>query len=175
MKKLTQKESAFVDQWLIHGSMVKAYTVAYDSRMVGAALRANAKKVGRRPHVRAQYEARRAELDRTTRVKVEQQYGINVDLIVQELAKIGFSNIRDHLTLMSEGYPVPNFEKLSSAEAAGIKELTYKVRLESADPITCSCGRASQKLVSLVSFSIRMHDRNRALIAIGKAIGMYGK
>lgn len=166
MKKLTDKEAAFVDQWLLHGSKVKAYIVAYQSKMVGAPCRSNAKKVGRRPHVRAHYEARRAELEKIAQARLEERHGITVDLLVEELKKVGFSSMGDFLIVTPEGYPAPNFANVSAAQVAGIRELTYKLKL-------ISSGRADRKQIREISWSIRMHDKCRALIAIGKAIGMY--
>ena len=180
-KVCTKKETAFVDLWLKTGSMVDAYKGAYNTKMQGQALAASAKKVGRRPHVRALYDDRKAALDAKAKQVAEEKHGVTVDMIMREHKKLGFANMLDYMTVGGDGQPFLDFSKLTREQAAAISELTVETVMSS-DPDAQEAAGADtgsedgkRRKVAVLKTKFKLHDKKGSLDLMGKHLGMYAE
>lgn len=107
MAGLTDKQQRFVDEYLI------------DLNATQAAIRAGysektARSIGQRllTNVDIQKAIEEAQSKRAERTEITQ------DMVLQELAKIGFSNMLDYMTKTDSGDLVPDFSVLTRDQAA---------------------------------------------------------
>jgi phage terminase small subunit len=142
--KLTQKQKAFVDEYLI------------DLNATQAAIRAgyktsSAKEIGcenlTKPNIRACIDKALAERSRRT--------GINQDRVIRELARIAFVNALDVIN-MDEATIKDNASPDDTAAIASVKIKTI--------PLEYGDG---------VEREIRLADKLKALELLGKHMGMF--
>ena len=152
-KKLTPKEAMFVHEYLV------------DMNAAGAARRAGysartANVIGHeimgKPHVAAAIADAMAE--RAKRVE------ITGDMVLQELAKLAFSNMGDFLSVTSGGDPYFDLSKLTREQSAALTEVTVEDFKE---------GRGEDAR-DVRRIKIKLADKRAALVDTGKAIGMKG-
>ena len=94
--------------------------------------------------------------------------GVTVERIVAELAKIGFANMADYVTVGQDGLPFVDWSALTPEQMAAIREVTVETRME------MSVGDDGQKEatpVRKVKFSLI--DKRAALVDMGKHLGMF--
>jgi phage terminase small subunit len=95
--------------------------------------------------------------------------GVTVEKIVTELARIGFSDIRD----VVQWRTVPT---VSDAEDGGTNAQAINVvEVKSADELTPQAAAAIAELSLQPSgaFRLRLHDKRAALVDLGKHLGMF--
>ena len=143
-KKLTDKQKAFVAEYLVDLNATAAATRA------GYAPK-SARKVGSNlltlPHVQAAIEE--ALTERRERVEVTQ------DQVVAELARIAFGNPRDVMGWGPGGVDLRPSSELTPDQAAMVAEVSE----------TTSQNGGSLRL--------KVHDKVRALELLGKHLGMF--
>jgi phage terminase small subunit len=126
----------------------------------------NAKKAARRAGYSAKtVDSQGAQLLSNPKVlqAIEQQQAVlarKLDLssekVLRELAKIGFANMRDFLTIGPDGQPVLNWAELTHDQAAALSEVTVTE--------VPSGGRKVR---------FRLHDKRQALVDLGKHLGLF--
>lgn len=149
---LNPKQDRFIAEYLI------------DLNATQAAIRAGysaktAKQIGSRlltvVDVKAELEKRQAELAKT--------HGVTVASIVQELAKLGFSNMQDYMRSGADGDPHLDFSELTRDQAAALAEVTVEDFKD---------GRGEDaRDVRRVKF--KLADKRAALVDLGKHLGMF--
>jgi phage terminase small subunit len=93
----------------------------------------------------------------------EQRTEITQDRVLKELAKLGFANMQDYMSITKEGEPFADLSKLSRDQAAAITEFTVEDFTE---------GRGDDaRDVRRVKF--KLADKRAALVDIGKHLGMF--
>jgi len=139
LKKLTVKEAAFVEEFLVSGSNSVAYKAAYDvDNMQDNTIHSRAYEVANRPHVKSEVKVRRAEL--AERCKVEQ-----VDLLQQYFKIIDDYNEGIHLSKTGDAqdkkkaYVISKFVNSSSAVAA-LKAIAEMTGLSAPTPTAINQG-----------------------------------
>jgi phage terminase small subunit len=150
--KLNAKQKRFVEEYLI------------DLNATQAAIRAGysektARQMGTenlaKPVISAAIEeaiAKRAE-----RTEITQ------DMVLRELAKIGFSNMQDYMKSTKDGDPYLDFSSLTRDQAAALTEVTIEDFRD---------GRGEDiRDVRRVKF--KLADKRAALVDIGKHLGMF--
>lgn len=156
---LTAKQSRFVEAYLLEPNGTKAALAAGYSQ-TGAAVEAS--RLLTNPKVVAELERRRAIL--------EVKSGVTPERIMTELAKIGFSDIRQviewraHVTGLEEddeGEPRVNVAN----------EVTIKDSSELTDEVAASIAEVSQTKDG--ALKIKMHDKLGALTKMGQHLGMF--
>lgn len=156
---LTAKQSRFVEAYLIDPNGTKAALAAGYSA-TGAAVEAS--RLLSNPKVTAELDRRRSILS----VKS----GVTPERIMAELAKIGFSDIRQviewrsHVTSLDEddrGEP-----RLNVANEVTIKDST-----ELTDEVAAAISEISQTKDG--ALKIKMHDKLGALTKMGQHLGMF--
>ena len=93
------------------------------------------------------------------RAKLAEASGITAKMIVDELAKLGFSNFGDYMKVDEKGDPTLNFKDLTRDQTAALTEVTID---------TVHMGEVQTKKVKF-----KLADKRAALVDIGKHIGMF--
>lgn len=149
---LTAKKRRFVDEYLVdlNGTQAAIRTGYKPTRA-----RQTAERLLKEPDVAAAVtEAQAARSERT---------GITQDMVLQELAKIGFANMGNYLHATSGGDPYFDFAGLTEEQKAALVEVTVEDFVE---------GRGEDaRNVRRVKF--KLGDKRAALVDIGKHLGMF--
>lgn len=145
--ELTPLQTRFIDEYLADPER-NATKAARRAGYAFSSAAQSASNVLRLPHVKAALEERQG--------KLLESFGITETRILQELAKIGFSNIQDFSALTEEGRSIRDVPR---EHTAAIKEIT----IEQTDN-----GRFSVKKTKL-----SLADKQAALVQMGKHLGMF--
>lgn len=95
--------------------------------------------------------------------KLADKAGVTAEKIVAELAKLGFSNMSDYLSVNSEGSPYVDLSALDHDKWAAVGEVTV-------DHINKRDGEET-RTVERVKF--KLADKRAALVDLGKHLGMF--
>ncbi|WP_058301704.1 terminase small subunit [Gorillibacterium timonense] len=141
---LTAKQKAFVAEYLVDLNATQAAIRAgYSAR--------NADKIG--PELLG--KTRVAEAIQEAMSKREQRTEITQDMVLRELAKIGFSDMRTYTKWSNRGIALIDSDSLAPEQSACVAEVTQT--------ITESGG----------SIKFKLHDKVSALEKIGRHLGMF--
>lgn len=155
---LTEKQTRFIDAYLVDPNGKKA-AVAAGYSPAGAEVTAS--KLLRHPKVAEELQRRRALL--ATRA------GVTPEMVVAELAKVGFSDIRQ--VMAWRGVSTRLFDE--KGEPVDVPEVVLD--LKASEELTPEAAAA----ISEVSRSkdgtvkVKMHDKLGALVRIGQHLGMF--
>lgn len=165
MKKLTEKQKRFCDEYLVDLNATRAYKKAYPSVKKDETARANASRLLTKANIK-EYIDKRIK-DRQKRTEITQ------DKVLNELAAIAFSNGSKYAKIVErkaydeEGKPVVDYE-------TG-KQLTYKtVEFKNTDDLT----EDEKKAISSIhkgkdGMKVETYDKMKALELLGKHLGMF--
>ncbi len=93
--------------------------------------------------------------------KTAEKLEVTKDRIVEELAKIGFSNMLDYMRAGSDGDPYLDFSNLTREQAAALAEVTVEDFKD---------GRGEDaRAVRRIKF--KLHDKKGALVDLAKMLG----
>lgn len=95
--------------------------------------------------------------------KREQRLDITADRVLQELAKSGFANMLDYMTLTKDGEAFVDFSKLTRDQAAAIQEITVEEYVEGKGDDSRNVKRTKFKLM----------DKNGSLQMLGRHFKMF--
>ena len=140
---LTAKQKIFADEYLIDLNATRAYKVAYPRVKKDETARANSSRMLTNANVAAYVEKRMK--DREKRTEITQ------DMVLKELAKIGFANVTDYVTIEGPYVKVKQTEDIPGEKIgaiAGIKEGANGIE-------------------------IKLNDKGKALELIGRHLGMF--
>jgi len=146
--KLTAKQTAFVQEYRISKNATQAYKKAY----VVSDLIAN--KSGPRLLVTVGIQAEIAKFQD----KVAKKFEVTESRIMEELASIGYSNIRNYVDFGPVGVTLKEMSDLTDSQTAAIQEVTHNLSPD---------GGGSVKF--------KLYDKTKALVDMGKHIGMFKK
>lgn len=150
MANLTPKQERFVAEYLI------------DLNATQAAIRAGysektAQQQGSRLLLNVKVQEAIAKGQNKTAAKLE----ITKERIVEELAKIGFSNMLDYMRAGTDGDPYLDFSNLTREQAAALAEVTVEDFKD---------GRGEEaRDVRRIKF--KLHDKKGALVDLAKMLG----
>lgn len=152
MGKITPKQQRFVEEYLedLNGTQA-AIRAGYSKKSAGRF----AQELLLKTHIQeavSQAKAKRSE-----------RTGITQDNVLKELAKIGFSNMLDYVTVTEGGDIVTDFSTLTRHQAAAISEVTVETYMEGK-------GDAAEE-VKRVRF--KLGDKRAALVDMGRHLGMF--
>jgi phage terminase small subunit len=151
---LNAKQQRFVDEYLI------------DLNATQAAIRAGysprtAKQQGARLLTDDDIAAAVAAGQNRVAAKAE----ITAERVLRELARIGFANIEDYLTILPGGEPCVDLSKASREQLAAVQEVTVEDYVE---------GRGENaRDVRRVRF--KLHDKRAALVDLGRHLGLFNE
>lgn len=149
---LTPLQWRFVTEYLVDLNGAKA---AERAGYKGNNLSVVAHKLLRQPDVLAEIHAQMAAREQRTLV--------TQDLVIAELAKLGFSNILDYVDIHEDGTATVNFTKVTRAQAAAIVEVITEERW---------VGKGDDK-ERVVSTRFKLSDKLNALLSLGKHVGAF--
>jgi phage terminase small subunit len=144
---LTAKQKIFADEYLIDLNATRAYKVAYPRVKKDETARANSSRMLTNANVAVYVEKRMK--DREKRTEITQ------DMVLKELAKIGFADVTDFVTIENKGIlrvvevkPTDEMPRDKMGAIAGIKEGANGIE-------------------------IKLNDKGKALELIGRHLGMF--
>lgn len=156
---LTVKQEAFVQEYLKHGNASQAYRAAYDAENM------KEESVWRTACVLLKHVKVASRLQQL-QTEIASRHGVTVDKIVQELAKLGFSNMHDYMQIDDDGVPRLDFKSMSRDKAAAIAEMTVEEFTAKGDE--AATGKAGVRRVKF-----KLHDKRAPLVDLGKHLGMF--
>ena len=152
MANLTPKQQRFVEEYLIDLNATQAAIRAgYSEKTAKVIAAQNLSKLN------VQEAIEEAQNKRAERTEITQ------DMVLQELAKIGFSNMLDYMTKTDSGDLVPDFSALTRDQSAAISEITVETYTEGR-------GEGAEE-VKRVKF--KLSDKRAALVDMGRHLGMF--
>ena len=106
---------------------------------------------------------RKATIEAKATERAIEKSGITKAAVLEELAKIGFANMLDYVSVQKDGYAYVDLSKLTRDQAAAIQEVVVE---------EYSDGRGDDaRDVKRVKF--KLADKKGALVDIGKHLGMF--
>lgn len=149
---LSPKQERFVAEYLV------------DLNATQAAVRAGySKRTASEQGSRLLGNVRVSEAVAIGKTKYAEDSGITAKAIINELAKLGFSNMLDYMRVGPDGDPVLDFSQLTREQAAALAEVTVEDFLD---------GRgADARKVRKVKF--KLCDKRAALVDLGKHLGLF--
>lgn len=117
MAKLTEKQERFVREYIIDLNATAAYQRA-GYVATGAAARANACRL----LTNANVSERIAELQKES----FERAAITADRVLEELAKLGFSNMLDYVNVGTNGDAYVDLRRMTRDQAAAVQEITVE-------------------------------------------------
>lgn len=144
---ITDKQRAFVDEYLIDLNATRAYKAVYKSCKKDEAAAANASKLLRNAKVAEYLSQRQRELQQRTE--------ITQDKVVRELAAIAFADIADYVRVQDHG-------GLSMVEITPTSEIPESKRAAIASIKQGNNG-----------IEIKLHNKLDALDKLGRHLGMF--
>ena len=152
MANLTPKQQRFVEEYLIDLNATQAAIRAgYSEKTAYSVGHENLKK----PEIQKAIQEAQNKLSERTE--------ITQDMVLQELAKIGFSNMLDYMTITNGGDLVPDFSALTKDQAAAISEVTIEQYMEGR-------GEDAQEVKKI---KFKLSDKRAALVDMGRHLGMF--
>ena len=150
--KLNTKQKMFVKEYLI------------DLNATQAAIRAGyAPRTANRTGSRLlSHVVIRAALEKAIK-KREERTEITQDMVIKELAKIGFANIGDYVSFTGEGDPFVDLSDMTKDQSAALSEITV-------DDYTDGRGEDARDVKRV---KIKLCDKKGALVDLGKHVGMF--
>lgn len=144
---LTAKQKIFADEYLIDLNATRAYKVAYPKVKKDETAKAAASRMLTNVNVAAYVEKRMK--DREKRTEITQ------DMVLKELAKIGFADVTDFVTIENKG--------------------SYKaVQVKSTDDMPGDkLGAIAGIKEGANGIEIKLNDKGKALELIGRHLGMF--
>jgi phage terminase small subunit len=151
--RLTPKQERFVQEYLVDLDATKAAIRAGYSEKTAAAI---GYENLRKPHVNEAVEKAKAERSERTLVTVDQ--------VVEELAKIGFSNMTRVASWGPDGSSLKGSSEISEGDARCVSEVSVNTTVR-----TDKYGDVTET----VNARVKLHDKLSALKMLGQHLGMF--
>lgn len=174
-REMTPAREQFCQYDALHDNGAAAYAHAFPkSRKWTAQVRAvQASKLKANPKIRLRID----ELKQELRTKAEQKFSITGDRVLQELGKIGFSNMLDYMSVNPDGSAFCDLSKLTRDQAAAIQEANFETVLSGNPDALSAAGEDDdgdgKKKVAVVKGRIKLADKRSALVDLGKHFGLF--
>ncbi len=150
--KLNAKQKRFIEEYLID---LNATEACIRAGYAPSGANTQGPRLMQNPKVMAEIDKRIEK--RSERTEITQ------DMVVQELAKIGFANMADYMRPGPDGDPYLDFSQLSRDQAAALIEVTVEDFKDGRGEDTRDVRKIKFKLA----------DKKGALVDLGKHIGMW--
>lgn len=154
MAKVKPLYARFAEEYLVDLDQTAAYRRARGNGKVLVGDKVTASRIHQRQEVQ--------ELIKTGMAKRSARTEITQDMVLQELAKIGFSNMADYVAVSGTSVVVA-LDKMTRDQAAAVSEITVEEYMEGRGDLAREVKRTKFKL----------SDKRAALCDIGKHLGMF--
>lgn len=151
-KGLTDRQQRFVEEYMVDLNATQAYIRAGYDVSDNDTARANASRLLTNANVSEAIQKRKKELS--------EQTGITAQRVIEEYAKVAFSDVRNILTIDGGLKDASEWDDNAAGAIASIKSFE----------VTTSEGERIG-----TNREVKMYDKLRALEAIGKHIGLFEK
>jgi len=152
MARLTKKQKAFVDEYLIDLNATKAAIRAgYSEKTARSIGQENLTK----PDIQSAIEDAMDELEKRTE--------ITQDRVLQEYARLAFSNMLDFISIQGDGTAFVDLSGLDADQAAAISEIIVDEYKDGAGDDARDVKRVKIKLI----------DKKGALDSVARHLGMF--
>jgi phage terminase small subunit len=149
---MTPKQERFIEEYLIDLNATQAAIRAGYSEKTAAVIGVeNLKK----PNI--QQAIQNAIDKRSKRTKITQ------DMVLEEIAKLSFSNMLDYMTVASDGLAYVDLSKLTREQAAAIQEITI-------DEYTEGKGEDARDVKKV---KVKLADKKGSLELLGRHLKMF--
>ena len=163
--KLTPKQKAFADEYLIDLNATRSYKAVYKNIKNDDVASQAGSRLLRNVKVKSYLDERMKAREKRTE--------ITQDKVLNELARIGFANATDYARVIQKEY----IEKIldENGEEIGEETKTYtSVELE----LTENLSREQQSVIAGIKqgangIEVKLNDKVKALELIGKHLGMF--
>lgn len=152
-RKLSPRQQRFVAEYLIDLNASKAAERAGFSKKT-------ARSQGQRLLTKVDIQA---EIERLTEERAK-RLAIDADTVLQELARIAFSNMLDYIVVQEDGTAFVDLSQLDRDQAAGILEITV-------DDVTGGTGDGVRKRVQRTRF--KLANKIKALEHLGRHLKLF--
>lgn len=150
---MTDAQKRFCDEYLIDLNATRAYKVAYSRCKKDETANVNGSKLLRNAKVQEYISAKQKEIEKRTEV--------TQDMVIKELAKIAFLDIRK---LYTENGQLKNVADIDGDTAGAISSLETLEEYE-------GYGNDREKIGD--TQKVRLLDKTKALELLGKHLGMF--
>src|SRR5688500_11672184 len=165
MKQLSVKREAFLQAFIKCGNASEAYRTAFNAKnMKAETIHRKAAELMKDGKV----TARLAELQ----AALQKRHEVTVDRVVQEYAKLAFSNMLDYVTIDKDGGAFVDLSALTRDQAAAIQEVI--VDHLPARPVDGEGGDEERK-VPVLKTRFKLADKRGALDSLPKHLGVFEK
>jgi len=150
--RLTPKRKLFCAEYII------------DNNGTQSAIRAGypAKNASRIAHELLQIKTVQEAIQKEMDARAKRTH-ITADRVLMELAKCGFANLDDFVTINEDGIPSFDFSTVDRDKMAALSEITH-------DSIWEGKGRGAQEVKRI---KIKFHDKVRSLQLLGNHLGIF--
>ena len=149
---LTLKQKRFVEEYLVDLNATQAaIRSGYSAKTAGSIGQENLKK----PEIAAAIAEAQA--------RFVEQTQITHKMVIDQLAKVAFSDIADYLRAGPDGNPCFDFASLMSDKAAALSQVTVEYFKDGRGRDTADVRRVT----------IKMADKHAALLALGRHLGIF--
>lgn len=153
--KMTPKQARFVEEYFLHkfnggkAAAAAGYSEKNASRIASGLLA--------KSHIQEAIQARSAALS--------EKSGITGEMVVAELAKLGFSNMLDYIRVQADGSAYVDLREITRDQAAAIQEITVDEYMDG--------GGEDARPVKKVK--LKLSDKRGPLVDLGKHLGVFEK
>lgn len=128
----------------------------------------------------AEFSSRLAELEASVTAKVVEASAISIEMVIKELAKLGFSNARNFVRITADGEPAVDLSDATEEQFASLQSISVEDfvdgRVEATEELEPQAQggalrRRRGREVRRVTF--KLHPKIPALVAIGEHLGAF--
>lgn len=148
---MTPKQERFVEEYLV------------DLNATQAAIRAGySEKTANRQGSRLLSNADISAAIQKRASRITEKLEITQEKVASELARLGFSNMADYMTVDEQGHPHLDLSKLTREQAAAIAEVNVETYTEG----------SGEDSVPVKKAKVKIADKRGALVALAKLLGL---
>lgn len=162
---MTNAQKRFCDEYLVDLNATRAYKVAYPNCKKDETARANSSRLLTNANIQEYISKRQKEIEKRTEV--------TQDMVVQELAKIAFFNIKD---IYSENGTLKQIKDIDNNTAKAIASVKTLQKAGSMKINVNMRGQDEEIPVEHIeeqTIEFRINDKVKALELLGKHLGMF--
>lgn len=159
MNELTEKQKQFCDEYLIDFNATRAYKAVYKSCKKDTTANVNGCRLLSNAKIKAYIAERQKDLQKRTE--------ITQDMVIKELAKIGFSDLKNYLQYKTA-------KTVVGVDESGEKIIDYAPIIDLIDSEQVDTSVVQEVSVSRDGvFRFKLYDKQKALEMLGKHLGLF--
>lgn len=162
---MTDAQKRFADEYLIDLNATRAYKVAYPNCKKDETARANSSRLLTNANIQEYISKRQKEIEKRTEV--------TQDMVVQELAKIAFFNIKDIYSENGTLKQIKDIDNNTSKAIASIKTLQKAGSMKININMQGQDEEVPLEHIEEQTIEFRTNDKVKALELLGKHLGMF--